>query len=107
MRTFAWILLIVISLTTICSVVFAQSTVVKIDRKELTDLAKAAEKGQLCCDALRHTAVQVQVQADSTHAVRMQLHKATVTIDRYRTGCIVLLIALLVMCILYFRRQKT
>lgn len=90
----------------ICSVVFAQSTVVKIDRKELAELAKQAEQGQLCCQALRHTSVQAQVQSDSTHAVRMQLHQATRTIHRYRTGSIVLMTALLIMSLLYFRRQK-
>lgn len=90
----------------ICSVVFAQSTDVKINRKELTQLAKQAEQGQLCCDILRHASVQVQVQKDSTQAVRMQLSLTQKNLHYYQRGSIILIIALLVMCILYFRQRR-
>lgn len=52
----------------ICCVASAISHAQKIsvDRATLVELTKQAEQGQLCCQAYKQSAIQVQVQADST-----------------------------------------
>jgi hypothetical protein len=107
MRKAAWILLIATLAMTSYLGVFAQSSKISIDKAELAELAKQAEQGNFCCNMLNHTAVQVQVQKDSTAVIRKQFIKASRDATIYKHIAIVLAALVIGLGVSVYKKFKT
>jgi len=84
---------------------------ISVDRATLVALTKQAEQGQLCCQAYKQSAIQVQVQADSTASYQAKASRLASTLaltqaklNRWRIIAIALAGIVAIRLFLYVRK---